>query len=374
MLSQLVRSILPLSLALLAMISLVRAAGSSEPGSGVQWFDGDTKKAMEAAVAENKLVVLDGWASWCKFCFEMDEKTWSNPELGLALEREAIPVRAEIDYKTGVGESLGRRLGVEGLPAVLFIDPVQERVLVHLEGFQTTPQILEALDDARKQYEDLHGEIGASDTGSRLIRDGRRALRVGDLERAREAFEKARKLDSECRDDIADDAALGLAATATASSRAASADRETLEAEAARWLSWGIDTCPSADKTRTLWDRRVEIARRDVERGENADTATLGAWLAKRSAAFADDLDYAWQYASWAVDQGTEIEQALETAKRCVDAAPDDPRYLSLLAKVYAALDDTKTALEVLEEAIAIDPQDTQLRELRLRIVLGMRN
>jgi thioredoxin:protein disulfide reductase len=44
-------------------------------------FEGSFPAALKKAKAEKKPVMIDFWAEWCHWCFELEKKTYRDPEV-----------------------------------------------------------------------------------------------------------------------------------------------------------------------------------------------------------------------------------------------------------------------------------------------------
>ncbi len=346
------------ALALCAVLPLpVLAAG--EASSGVRWFSGSFDEALAAARTQKKLVLLDAWASWCRYCFVMDDEVWSKDEVGRALAPEVIPVRVEVDAVKGVGLELRDRYTIEGLPLVLVIDPADGRALERLEGYRLAPTILEAVDRARVAAGG-GGEAtaAAGEDPEELLRVAGQLRRSGELAGARSAAEKALALDADCRRDAADDAVLFLTDLD---------ERQERSAEALARLSSMATPCARASGAAEIWARLGELA------GAIEGDAARGRVLLQRAEIYPDDPIAQRDAALWLLRSGGDVARAGALAARARELAPDDPRCLAAVAEVDLARGEYAQAAEVIERAIRIDPHDPDLRELRLRITMASR-
>ncbi|MDY7396157.1 thioredoxin family protein [Aureibaculum sp. 2210JD6-5] len=73
--------------------------------------------AQKLAIATNKLILVDFWASWCGPCHRMDSESWSKEEVKIVMDNY---VSVQIDIDTH--RSLARKYGVKGIPFVFILD------------------------------------------------------------------------------------------------------------------------------------------------------------------------------------------------------------------------------------------------------------
>jgi tetratricopeptide (TPR) repeat protein len=75
--------------------------------------------------------------------------------------------------------------------------------------------------------------------------------------------------------------------------------------------------------------------------------------------------DYAWTFA----ENGTNLDKALEVAKRAVELSKDDPGILDTLAEVYFKKGDAKSAVATIEKAIAKKPDDDYFKKQKAKFL-----
>ena len=95
----------------------------------------DLDRAVAAAAAQNKPVMLDFYADWCISCKEMEKFTFSNPEVHQALAN-AVLLKADVTANDDIDKALLKRFGLIGPPSILFFGTDgQERPPYRLVGF-----------------------------------------------------------------------------------------------------------------------------------------------------------------------------------------------------------------------------------------------
>lgn len=350
--------VLVLSLALALAAPAVAAGEPAAPGPGetaeVKWFQGTLEEALARARAEHKLVLVDCWARWCRYCRVMDQKTWALPEVARIVQQETIPMKAEVDAHRGVGKSWQQRYGVLALPAVLILEPREGKKLEHLLGFQDAAHVLEAIDRARAAAFPEDETRAAGDDPRALARVGGRLARAGRRKEALAVLRRAIELDRDCRRNARDDAALALAPLLD-------------DADGFRVLAEAWEACPRADARAELWQRLRET-------GEKlADPAPWGEILARRVRESPDDPEAACDRAEWLLGPGKDPRAALPLARRAAELTPEDPRPWTLVARALHALGREREALAAVGKAVDLAPWDEDLRDLRLRISLAAR-
>lgn len=81
----------------------------------IPWFTGTFEEALAKAKAENKVVFVDFWTSWCIWCKKLDKDTYSDDSV-VAFMKDVICLNIDAESKTG--EPLAKRYGVTGFPTL----------------------------------------------------------------------------------------------------------------------------------------------------------------------------------------------------------------------------------------------------------------
>jgi thioredoxin-related protein len=149
-------------------------------GSDVVWRD--YSEGIKLARSQDKPVVIDFFAEWCKWCKVMDKETFSDPEISDKLSRDYIAIRIHTDQNpdekinfknhTLTKQDLAMMLGVQGLPTVVFMDK-EENLITKVPGFIKKDMFLSMLgymkDECYKKnvsFEDYRGgRTGCNSSG-----------------------------------------------------------------------------------------------------------------------------------------------------------------------------------------------------------------
>ncbi len=344
----------PTWIALILVVAGVAAFAGEAPG--VRWFEGPLSEALAKARAEKKVVMLEAWARWCGPCRAMEKDVWSKDEVGRAIARDAVPFRAEVDRNSGAGAELGDKYAISALPQVLFLDPATGDTLERLVGALPAEKIFEAMDRAKIKAGASQSVEAAWNDPAELLSLAARLVRNEHVPDARRALERVLALDADCSKNFAADAAL-LLAELTGNAGETRRAMTLLEGALAR--------CPASPAVPQIFARLVDLAPK------SGDPSALDRVLRARAKASPNDPDVLRALAAFLAAGKRDLEYAETIARRAVELSPDDPPFLGTLAEVLYARGRTDEARETVDRAIKIDPHDTALRELRLKITLG---
>jgi len=105
---------------------------------GVKRYSYD--EALKKAKAEGKIVLIEGYLPYCRWCIRMDREVMVEPEVKEMLDKYFVLVKMNLaTQKLPLGM---RRLGT---PSFYFIDPVRNEVIDMVEGFGDKKEFLELL-------------------------------------------------------------------------------------------------------------------------------------------------------------------------------------------------------------------------------------
>ena len=109
---------------------------------------GSLQPLLDRAKAENKLVFLDFYTTWCLPCRVMDEEVFSLTETGTALNKNFISYK--INAEKGNGPTLSTVFNVYAYPTLLFLDS-DGNVLERKDGSLSNSQFLSLAESALGQ-------------------------------------------------------------------------------------------------------------------------------------------------------------------------------------------------------------------------------
>ena len=103
----------------------------TQPEQGIMFFAGTLQEGLEKAKAENKLLFVDCYTTWCGPCKFMKINTFTNANLGDYMKDNYVSLA--IDMETTEGEAIAKKYGIEAYPTLLFLDKYG-RVVNHQVG------------------------------------------------------------------------------------------------------------------------------------------------------------------------------------------------------------------------------------------------
>jgi len=112
----------------------------------VDWTWNDYGMALEKARTEDKYILIDFWAVWCKECKEMDKKAFQNPDV-VELLTNFVLLKVDVD---DVPE-LKAHFAVGGMPTILVVNAEGEEI-ARVVGYQNAEQMKRFLEEV------IHGQ------------------------------------------------------------------------------------------------------------------------------------------------------------------------------------------------------------------------
>ncbi len=131
---------------LLAVIGAYMFVGGIQQPTGPQldWVY-DEAEGFEIAQRENKLVMLDFYASWCAACNELDHQTYADPAVAARLD-DYVNVKLDFSRTSEMTKALTEKYQIPGLPVVIFMDS-ERNTLKRFTGFVDAEKMLGILDE-----------------------------------------------------------------------------------------------------------------------------------------------------------------------------------------------------------------------------------
>ena len=109
---------------------------------GVKFHDMRFDQAAERAAAENKLVFVDFFTTWCVPCKEMDATTFQDSAVAAWLAEHTVALKVDAEANE-TNEALAKRFGVRSFPNYVFIGP-DGKLMDRIAGKRSPEEFIEA--------------------------------------------------------------------------------------------------------------------------------------------------------------------------------------------------------------------------------------
>ncbi|MEE9409241.1 MAG: thioredoxin domain-containing protein [Polaribacter sp.] len=120
------------------ILSFVLLFALNQQVKATQWMT-SFEDAKKLAVATNKLILVDFWATWCGPCKRMDSESWNSPEVQ-DLMSNFIPLKIDID----VNRKLSSKYNIRSIPDVYILDSNGE-ILFQRKSYMMKSQVMQLL-------------------------------------------------------------------------------------------------------------------------------------------------------------------------------------------------------------------------------------
>ncbi|MGQ9495315.1 MAG: thioredoxin family protein [Thermoanaerobaculaceae bacterium] len=104
---------------LLVLGFLTNMKREAHPQSPIHW-EASLSSALAQASRENKVILLDFYTDWCRWCKKLDRETFANENVVNMITGNFVAVRLNAEKE---GEEEAKRFGIGGYPTVIFVDP-----------------------------------------------------------------------------------------------------------------------------------------------------------------------------------------------------------------------------------------------------------
>ena len=109
--------------------------------------------AKKIALATNKFMIVDFWATWCGPCNKMDSESWSNAEVNQILDGY-VQVKIDIDRE----KTLAKQYGIESIPNMFIMDG-NGKVVYTFFGYHDAEKLKSELEKFAFSTEFLSNEL-----------------------------------------------------------------------------------------------------------------------------------------------------------------------------------------------------------------------
>ena len=104
----------------LSFMVLFLAAGQFISAQGIKFIQDDLAQAKERATADNKLIFIDAYTSWCGPCKRLSKNVFPQEAAGTFFNKEFVNLK--MNMEKGEGPSFAKKYKITAYPTLLVID------------------------------------------------------------------------------------------------------------------------------------------------------------------------------------------------------------------------------------------------------------
>lgn len=175
----------------------------------VNFAQGNYKDILELAQKENKIVMIDFFTDWCKWCVELDNVVYKDESV--AQYANTYQINWKIDAEKGEGIELAKQYKVKGYPTIIFVQ-ADGTEIDRIVGYLKPTQFLEKMKNFNEGINTI-GKIklallqNPNDVEANFLM-GKKYVDYYEMESALPYFKKVMDLDQENKAGFTDDAIL----------------------------------------------------------------------------------------------------------------------------------------------------------------------
>jgi thioredoxin 1 len=122
------------------------------PKSPIKWID-NLDEALQKAQEEDKLVYIDFYTDWCKYCIEMDKDTYPDPRIITLLTEEFVAVKLNREHPQN--KDIIKRYNIYVQPTEVVLAPDGELIWGH-RGYLDADELYFYLTSILSQNPSIH--------------------------------------------------------------------------------------------------------------------------------------------------------------------------------------------------------------------------
>ncbi len=137
--------------------SAADAGGKTKEAVQLKWLK-RIEEGKKAGLESNKKIMIDTYADWCVACQELEEYTFSDPEVASLLKEEYVLVKVDFTKESEANQKLRKELGVIGMPTVIFLNPdgTEEK---RFSGFYNKERFLDFIGSKTNFFDSLVAKL-----------------------------------------------------------------------------------------------------------------------------------------------------------------------------------------------------------------------
>lgn len=131
---------------------------------GIIFFEGTWKEAMAKAKAEDKILFVDSYTTWCGPCIRMAKSVFTQESVGNFFNQNFINIKLDMEKEDGI--SFGHKFPVKAYPTLYFLDG-DGKVIKKVQGGQQAEGLISLGENALKQNDKSGKYVEEYEAGNR---------------------------------------------------------------------------------------------------------------------------------------------------------------------------------------------------------------
>ena len=329
----------------------------------VVWFEGSWDELLERAAAQDRVVFVEFWTTWCIWCRKLEKVTLR--DAGVVSEMEEL-LCFSVDAESEAGRALAERYHVKNYPTLVFLNPDGSTREIIADYY--APQAFVSEVRRIKRNEGTIGRLteriekAPEDLGARYEL-AKKLEKLGNEQGHRVQIEAILKLDPKGKSVVTRRILLSDILVQAKQDLRLEPLYSFLEKETVGDLLF-----PAWEAIWSYERYNVEHAKNEVARAEH-----LARWLnASRQlwkhapprlrAKIGNNVAW-WIYENREYVSVDDLRFALDVAERCVNIQPKDPYVVDTLACCLYAVGRDGEAIQMIRRSIDLDPENPQWRK-----------
>jgi thioredoxin-related protein len=165
----------------------------------IKFETGTFKEVLAKAKSQKKVLMIDFFTDWCKWCVELDKKVYTDKDV--ADFANAKQINWKVDAEKGEGIDLAKKYAVNGYPSIIFVDGNGDEV-DRIVGYIPAKDFLKKIKEFSEGV-NTYGSItkvlkkNPDDVKANYLMGERIILNEGDNKKAEPYFKKVLEKDKE---------------------------------------------------------------------------------------------------------------------------------------------------------------------------------
>ena len=351
----------------------------SVAGQGIEFYHGTWEEAILKAKAEDKIIFVDAFTTWCGPCKRMAASTFPDPAVGELFNQHFLSLK--IDMEKEMGLEFRKKFPVNAYPTLFFID-ADQKLIKQVVGAKSPADLIALGESIIAQYDrstKYEAAYAAGDRSYQLVYDyvaalnksGKPSVKIAnnylttqtDLktpENLKFILEAASQVDCQCFDlfeqyksdisKVVDEEVINAKVRQACNNTV----KRAIEFESPELIGLAADAMKrnipaEADRFRSDSEIRYALALHDISRIGDLVNTHVKKFIKNDPASLnqlALDLD------KYAVDDQTCRQLAIELSGKAAKEKDAKPEYIVTYANLVYKSNGKAEALKILDEAL----------------------